>query len=215
MKNIKSINEFWGAVIRRDMSSAVREEDKFHSREELQEYLMKEIRKQGKDVVIKNLDVSGIEDLRGLFKGLLDGVKTLDLPGWNTSNVREMDEMFECCDSLTSLDLSDWDTGNVRSMYLMFGSCEKLKSIDLSGWDTSNVKNMCGVFFNCRDLNDLDLSGWDTSGVVNMYWMFQDCESLQSLDLSGWDTSSVEYIKDMFDNCPAPYEVVDNKIVRK
>ena len=53
MKNIKSINEFWGAVIRRDMSSAVREEDGHWVKTSY-----------GEDVLLKSdIDVESILDL--------------------------------------------------------------------------------------------------------------------------------------------------------
>ena len=110
MKYIKPINEFWGDVLKRDLLGETREEDKFHSKEELMKYLKSEIKRQGENVVIKNLDVSLIDDLSELF---------------------------------------------------------------------------------------------------------DNCESIRTLDLSGWDTSSIVYIDSMFENCPAPYEVVDNKIIKK
>ena len=215
MKNLKNINEFWGAVIRRDMSSAVREEDKFHNKEELIDYLKKEIEKQGENVVIRNLDVSGIEDLNNLFRELFKNVKTLDLSGWNTEGVKSMSGMFFGCENLESLDLSGWNTSSVTDMSWMFYFCENLKSLDLSGWDTSSVTYMNCMFYICKSLNNLDLSSWDTSSVKNMGNMFKNCNSLKSLDLSGWDTSSVSNMCIMFDECPAPYEVVNNKIVRK
>ena len=189
MRYIKPINEFWGDVLKRDLLGETREEDKFHTKEELQEYLKSEIKKQGDNVVIRNLDVSLIEDFSWLFPMTLDGVETLDLSGWNTSNVKSMSHMFYDCSSL--------------------------KSIDLSGWDTSNVKNMIGVFRYCSSLKSIDLSGWDTSNADYMSGMFSYCETLKSLDLSGWDTSNVEEMNGMFYHCPAPYDVVDNKIVRK
>ena len=163
MKYLKPINEFWGDVLKRDLLGEIREEDKFHSKEELQEYLKSEIKKQGENVVIQNLDVSLIKDLSELFRGICLGVKTLDLSGWNTSNVKDMESMMYFCNSL--------------------------KSLNLSGWDTSKVKDMSHMFTNCS--------------------------RLESLDLSGWDTSSIKCIDYMFDNCPAPYKVVDNKIVEK
>ena len=163
MKYLKPINEFWGDVLKRDLLGETREEDKFHSKEELQKYLKSEIEKQGENVVIQNLDVSLIEDMSKLFYEIAEGVKTLDLSGWKTSGVKYMNYMFF--------------------------NCKNLKSIDLSGWDTSNVENMSAMFCNCSSLKSLDLSGWDTSNVKNMSYMF-------------WD-------------CPAPYEVIDNKIVIK
>ncbi len=189
MKYIKPINEFWGDVLKRDLLGETREEDKFHSKDQLREYLKSEIKRQGENVVIKNLDVSLIEDLSELFRDIGRQIKTLDLSGWNTSKVTNMNRMFHFCDSLESLDLSGWDTSNVEHMNWMFFYCGSLKSLNLSGWDTSKVTDMCG--------------------------MFSCCFRLRSLDLSGWDTSNVKDMENMFYNCPAPYEVIYNKIVKK
>ena len=179
----------WGTVLKRDLLGEVREEDKFRTKEQLQEYLISEIKKQGENVSIRNLDVSLIEDLSSLFVNIADGIKTLDLSGWKTSRVN-----------------------NMRSM---FSECSALKSIDLSGWDTSNVENMSLMFFFCDTLESLDLSGWDTSNVENMSLMFCNCESLESLDLSGWKTSKVKDMNNIFYECPAPYKVKNNLIVKK
>ena len=189
MKYIKPINEFWGDVLKRDLLGETREEDKFRTKEQLREYLKSEIKRQGENVVIKNLDVSLIEDLGGLLENITDGVKSLDLSGWKTSGVKYMSGMFYYCENLESLDLSGWDTHNVDTMRLMFYSCRNLKSLELSGWNTSNVEDMYGMFYQCYNL--------------------------KSLDLSGWDTSNVNYMGNMFHKCPAPYEVIDNKIVKK
>ena len=217
MKYLKPINEFWGDVLKRDLLGETREEDKFHSKEELREYLISEIEKQGEDVVIQNLDVSLLEDFSWLFPKLLYDVKTLDLSGWKTSNVTNMKCMFMCCDNLESLNLSGWDTHRVTDMSHMFYDCDGLKSLDLSGWDTSNVKDMSYMFSHCEKLTSLDLSSWDISNVRYMSYMFFNCLSLESLDLSGWDTSNinVNFMSYVFTKCPAPYYVIGNKIVRK
>ena len=97
MKYLKPINEFWGDVLKRDLLGETREEDRFHNKNELREYLKSEIEKQGENVVIQNLDVSLVEDLSGLFKDIAYGVKTLDLSGWNTSNVSRISHMFHNC----------------------------------------------------------------------------------------------------------------------
>ena len=215
MKYIKPINEFWGDVLKRDLLGETREEDKFHTKEQLQKYIKSEIKKQGENVVIQNLDISLIEDLSELFSDMCWGDKTLDLSGWNTSNVKDMYNMFSACNNLESLNLSGWDTSNVKDMSMMFIDCRKLKSIDLSGWDTSNVSSISFMFSGCESLESLDVSGWNTSNVENMSYIFYYCKNLKSLDLSSWNTSNVENMERMFYDCPAPYEVVDNKIVRK
>ena len=90
----------WGEVLKRDLLGLSRQEDKFHNMEELHEYLKSEIKKQGKHVAIRNLDVSLVEDFDTLFYGICDGVRTLDLSGWDTSNVKDMRNMFFRCYSL-------------------------------------------------------------------------------------------------------------------
>ena len=241
MKYLKPINEIWGPVLKRDLLGETREEDRFHNKEQLKEYLKSEIEKQGENVVIQNLDVSLIEDLSGLFYNLYNnGVKTLDLSGWKTSGVKDMGYMFCGCDNIELINLSGWDVSNVVDIRYMFSYCTKMKSVDLSGWKTISVENVTSAFFRCRSLKSLDLSGWDTSNVNDMSEMFFDCVNLESLNLSGWDTSKVENMNymfcnckrlksldlsgwntsnvmgfdDMFYYCPAPYEVVNNKIVK-
>ena len=179
----------WGTVLKRDLLGETREEDKFHTREQLDEYIKSEIERQGKNVVIRNLDVSPIENLSGLFYKITDGVESLDLSGWKTSGVVNISDMF-------------------YSLY-------DLKEVNLSGWDTSNVKDMSDMFCYCSSLESLDTSGWDTSNVEDMSGMFYNCSCLKSLDLSGWDTSNVKDMGSMFWFCPARYAVVDNKIVKK
>ena len=150
MKYLKPINEFWGDVLKRDLLGETREEDRFHSKKEIKEYLRSEIQKQGKNVVIQNLDVSLLEDLSELFSGICNSVKTLDVSGWKTSNAKDMNWMFWGCSSIESLNVSGWDTSNVKNMGYMFYECAKLESLDLSRWDMSNVMNMEDMFTGCR-----------------------------------------------------------------
>ena len=139
----------WGTVLKRDLLGEIREEDRFHNKKELKEYLKSEIERQGENVSIRNLDVSLVEDMNELFCVIGNDVKTLDLSGWNTSNVKNMGDMFYGCHNLKSLNLSGWDTSNVENMSLMFYYCIRLESLDLSGWNTSNVENMSYMFYEC------------------------------------------------------------------
>ena len=148
----------------------------------------------------KGSDTSNITDMNSMFQNCND-LTSLDLSGWNTSNVTHMDYMFCYCFRLTSLDLSGWDTSNVTKMNSMFNDCTSLSSLDLSGWNVSNVTDMGSMFSNCSDLTSLDLSGWDTSKVTSMNGMFNSCNSLTSLTLSNFDTSNVTNMSDMFRSC--------------
>ena len=126
---------------------------------------------------------------------------TLNLSGWNTSNVSNMSYMFYACSSLKTLDVSGWDVSNVTNMNSMFGNCNSLTSLDVSHFNTSNVTNMNSMFCSCRSLTSLDLSHFNTSNVTNMNNMFGDCGELTSIDLSGWDMSKVTDMSYMFLDC--------------
>ena len=127
---------------------------------------------------------------------IIEGIKNL-----NTSNVTDMNGMFDSCSSLTSIDLSNFDTSKVTDMGGMFYGCSSLTSIDLSNFDTSKVTNMAYIFYDCSSLTSLDLSNFDTSKVTNMSAMFDSCSSLTSLDLSNFDTSKLTNMSGMFDSC--------------
>ena len=142
---------------------------------------------------------SSVTNMSDMFQSC-GSLTSLDLSGWNTSNVTDMNYMFSHC-SFKSLDLSHFDTSNVTDMHAMFRSCKSLTTLDLSGWDVSNVTDMLSMFNSCSSLNTLDLSGWNTNSVTDMSHMFEDCTNLTSLDLSGWDVSNVTDMLSMFNSC--------------
>ena len=89
-----------------------------------------------------------------------------------------MFRMFsETC--LTELDLLHFDTSNVRDMGEMFAYLYNLEEIDLSRFDTSKVKNMCMMFYDCEALTTIYVgAGWNTRKVTDSEEMFLDCVSL-------------------------------------
>ena len=139
------------------------------------------------------------------YKSNIKSIKKLK--GLDTSNVTNMNSMFENCSKLTALDLSNLNTSNVTGTYSMFYNCQSLTSLDLSNFDTSKVTYMANMFRGCSSLTSLDLSNFDTSKVTNISSMFSDCSSLTSLDLSNWDTSKVTNTADMFANCSSLKDV--------
>lgn len=121
--------------------------------------------------------------------------------GFNTSNVTNMEYMFNNCNYLTSLDFSSFNTLNVTSMVYMFGYCSRLTYLNLSSFNTSNVTNMGNMFWFCSDLTSLNLSSFNTSNVTNMSGMFSGCSRLTNLDLSNFNTSNVTSMSLMFWDC--------------
>ena len=130
-----------------------------------------------------------------------DHLMLINMEGFDTSQVTNMEGMFAFCKSLESLDLSGFDTSNVLYMPVMFMDCSSLKNLDVSSFDTSNVLYMPGMFMNCSSLKNLDVSNFDTHNVKDMSYMFSFCENLNTLDVSRFDTRNVTNMKGMFSHC--------------
>ena len=127
---------------------------------------------------------------------------SVNVSGWDTSNVTAMNDMFCQCSSLVSIEgLDTWDTGNVTNMQGMFAKCSKLQTLDLSSFDTKNLTNVNYLFEACPVLKDLNVSTWDVSKIGEFTWTFYNCPSLIELDLSGWNmkdtvTTSSTFLND-------------------
>ena len=89
------------------------------------------------------------------------------------------------------------------------------ENVSIRNLDVSLLNDLSNLFYSSLvGVKTLDLSGWKTSNVEDTSWMFFRCENLKSLDLSGFVVSSVKNMGNMLCECPAPYEVVDHKIVK-
>ncbi len=147
---------------------------------------------------LEHIETVYVTNMQGVFfeRDKLNG--NLNISGWDTSNVTNMNQMFWECNVLDGLDISDWDTSNVTDMSSMFGRSSALTSLDVSSWDTSRVTDMRSMFDDVSALTSLDVSSWDTSSVTNMSNMFRFASKLTSLNIAGWDTSSVTDMSSMF-----------------
>ncbi len=129
-------------------------------------------------------------------------LQSLNLSGWNTSNISNMEYMFYFCYALTSLNLSGWKTENVTKMDYMFSNCKRLTSLDLSDFNTSKVTVMNSMFLGCSSLTSLDLRNFNTAKVTNMSSMFNGCTALETIYVgSGWSVTNVTGSTNMFNNC--------------
>ena len=106
----------------------------------------------------------------------------------DTTNWTSMANMFRNFGGL-SIDVSNLNTSQVTNMERMFNLNENLISLDLGLFNTSQVSNMNSMFSNCTSLKSLNLSNFNTANVTDMDYMFGGCSALTSLDLSSFDTS--------------------------
>ena len=137
-----------------------------------------------------------------MFQGCHE-LEYLDLSNFNTSNVTNMEYMFNNCYKLKNIKFSNkFNTIKVTSMERMFEACNELEYLNLSDFNTLNVTNMKYMFNECNLLNEIKSPNkFITDKVISTEGMFQGCSELKDLDLSSFDASNVKYKKFMFNKC--------------
>ena len=154
---------------------------------------------------IENLNTSNVKNMSEMF-GQCSNLETLDLSHFNTENVGNMSNMFNGCTKLHDLNISSFNTENVTNMYGMFYGCSSLETLDLSHFNTRYVRKdgMNYMFNGCSSLSSLDVSNFTTDkNSMKLDGLFKGCSSLQTLDLSSFSTGGASSVTDMFDGCSA------------
>lgn len=146
---------------------------------------------------IRNFNTSNVTNMEHLFNGLKK-VTDLDLSGLDVKRVNNIGSLFARNPGLISLNLSNWQLDSVHDMSYMFTQLYDLKTLNLTGFTTKNVTDMHHMFTECHALTTLDLSSFDTSKVTDMNNMFRDNIALKNLNLSSFNTSNVTNMKEMF-----------------
>ena len=168
------------------------------------------------------------DDNGGMFENC-ENLVDLKLPkNFITSKVTSIRQMFKGCKSLTSLDLSGWDTSNIEHMNDLFKECG-IKIIDLSNWDFSNLniqnQKFGWMFYlaNCETIilpnikkyKNLDKCAFRyiknlkyfyanelvNSNVFDIDSLFSGDINLISVDMADWDFSNITKASSMFYNC--------------
>jgi len=142
--------------------------------------------------------------------------------GIGVDEYMELVPIEKCTNSFYwSMDLSGWNTSNVTDMEMMFYNAQFLRDLNISNFDTTRVTKMCfvpepdgvftdfspytkGMFEDCFSLRSLDLSGFNTLSITNasLSRIFKDCMELTSISFgSNFFTSNITYAGDMFINC--------------
>ena len=147
---------------------------------------------------LSGFDTSEVTSMNTMFY-TMNSLKSIDVSGFNTSNVIDMYAMFDQTGVIEQLNVSSFDTSNVTDMKWMFFGLSKVKKLDLTNFDTSRVTNMYGMFDAMTDVREIKFgTNFNTRNVTNMGRMFSRTSSIQQLDLSHFNTVSVTAMNDMF-----------------
>ena len=160
-----------------------------------------------KDLIIGNLNTSQVENMRYMFGS--DDSNTgsvspspIDLSHFNTSNVRDMEGMFQGS-HLPNIDVRHFNVGRVTNLSFTFARLKNVRQLDLSGWDTRNVTNMDSTFLYSEEITDLNVSGWQNDSATDMAFMFGRLTNLRNFQHTGFTTNNVQNMEFMFSHCHA------------
>ena len=104
-------------------------------------YVDPNTKKPNHHIDLTDIDVSELDDLSETF--LWYRFKTIDISGWDTSNVKDMRMMFYGCYELTDIiGIENMNIDNVECMDYMFSDCKNLDITDkIKNWKV-NPKNV-------------------------------------------------------------------------
>ena len=144
-----------------------------------------------------------LECYRMFYSEFYDGQNRIvafnqDISNWNTSNFKNMSEMFASKSPCPSGAFQnggqplDWDDGfrGQANMNLMFYRSDFNK--DISAWNTTNVKDMSRMFESSKFNNGGVAMCWNDGFTSNatMEKMFYDNDFI-NVDLSCWDINVI------------------------
>ena len=111
----------------------------------------------------------------------------------NCKDITSTQYWFYNCKALTSI--TGWeyfDTSNVTNMNSMFNGCESLTDLDLSTFNTAKVTGMDGMFAACKSLKSLTFgTGFMTGGLTTNNKRFDGDSALESITFTGKIPSSI------------------------
>ncbi len=120
-------------------------------------------------------------------------LKYLNLSGWDTHNVANMQNMFQFNGQLRTIDgLTDWDTRSVTTMANMFARTG-VRHLNLTSFDSASLVEIDGAFAQMSDLERIEFgTQFTVAKVTQINSLFNDDAKLKVLDLSHFNMQSVE-----------------------
>jgi surface protein len=138
--------------------------------------------------------LTGTTTLYRAFKDCIKLGAIGDMRGWDTSNITNMQEMFDGATNFNQ-NISSWDTSNVTTMQNMFASAMAFNQ-SIGDWNVAKVVNMNRMFQDANNFNQ-NIGKWETSSVINIDSMFLSASAFNQ-PLEEWNVSNVTSMYLMF-----------------
>ena len=165
---------------------------KVESKEQLQSIIQERYNNNNSFIDLTDIDISGLNDLSYIL-GILNHVEVIDISGWDTSNVRDMNFMFSQCKKLKKIiGIENLDVSKLEYANYMFYGCENLVELDLTNWNPKLLQKTRYMFYGCLNLKIIkNIENWQLPNIKEVKYMFSGCTKLD-VDLSNWDLTHIK-----------------------
>ena len=162
------------------------------SKEQLQAIIRERYNNNNSFIDLTDIDISGLNDLLGVFFKLYN-MEYVDISGWDTSNVIDMNFMFSQCKKLKKIiGIENLDVSKLRCTNSMFYGCENLVELDLTNWNPISLQRAWSMFDDCSNLKIIkNIENWQLPNIMDVSYMFHNCVKLD-VDLSNWDLTNIK-----------------------
>lgn len=133
---------------------------------------------------IWNWNISKVTAMDETF-GWTPYLSIIDLSKWNFNvPLNTINSCFPWCNNLTEIKgLEKWDTSLVKNFQQLFMSSKNLKKINVENWDVSNVNTFHRCFAGIGVVN-LNLQNWKPVNCLNFSLMFDYAPGIEEIDFS-------------------------------
>ena len=146
----------------------------------------------------ENFDTKNVEIMWDMFKGCTQ-LTDLILQGPDIPHVSQEAIDTTIIEELSDLqNLEAFDTSQVTDMESMFEGCTSLSFLNISKFITQKVQYMKKMFYNCHNLKSLYFHSISSNSLGTMYQMFYNCAGLEYLDIYSL-TENSQSIIEMFE----------------
>ena len=191
---MKSLNQYIIEKILINKKSKFINKIKVESKDQLQSIIHERHDNYNSCLDLTDIDISELDSLSSIF-GILNNVEVVDISGWDTSNVIDMNFMFSQCTKLKKIiGIENLDVSKLEKANFMFSECKNLVELDLTNWNTMSLQNASYMFYNCSNLKIIkNIENWQLPNIKNVRQMFDKCDKLD-VDLSNWDLTNIKNV---------------------
>ena len=106
---------------------------------------------------VSGWDVGNATNLEYMFSNCGNSLNSILASNWKLGTVSSLYRLFQNCNA-GIIDVRGWDTSNISNMNSLFYYSRYLRVADLGDWDMRNVTSTASMFYYCQSLNTVYVS---------------------------------------------------------